>query len=91
MEKLIMVKVSDLTNIFNQLTQLRSELLAIRDTEKYVRAYSIGEAASMMNITSSSVRALIRNGELHIKYLNTIDRECIVPYWSIKAYLENKD
>lgn len=89
MEGLTAVKVSDLTELFNQLSDLRSELKRLKESEEEIKAYSIEQTAKMLNLHYNSVRKLIIHKKLFAKYLDGLSGKTIVPYWSIKAYLKS--
>ena len=91
MEVTTLVKVSDLTNFFNQLFQLRSEIKQLKESEEQIKAFSIQQTAKMLNLHYNSVRKLIINGKLFAKYLDGDSGKCIVPMWAIKNYLEVKE
>lgn len=91
MEVTTLVKVSDLTNFFDQLFQLRSEIKQLKESEEQIKAFSIQQTAKMLNLHYNSVRKLIINGKLFAKYLDGDSGKCIVPMWAIKNYLEVKE
>lgn len=91
MEVTTTVKVSDLTNFFDQLFQLRSEIKQLRESEEQIKAFSIQQTAKMLNLHYNSVRKLIIKGKLFAKYLDGDSGKCIVPMWAIKEYLEVKE
>ena len=91
MEVTTTVKVSDLTNFFDQLFQLRSEIKQLRESEEQIKAFSIQQTAKMLNLHYNSVRKLIVKGKLFAKYLDGDSGKCIVPMWAIKEYLEVKE
>lgn len=91
MEVTTTVKVSDLTNFFDQLFQLRSEIKQLRESEEQIKAFSIQQTAKMLNLHYNSVRKLILKGKLFAKYLDGDSGKCIVPMWAIKEYLEVKE
>ena len=91
MEVITTVKVSDLTNLFNQLSLIRSEVQQLKDSEEQLKAFSIQQTAKMLNLHYNSVRKLIIKGDLFAKYLDGDTGKCIVPMWAIKNYLHEKD
>jgi hypothetical protein len=91
MEVTTVVKVSDLTNFFDQLFQLRSEIKQLRESEEQLKAFSIQQTAKMLNLHYNSVRKLILKGKLFAKYLDGDTGKCIVPMWAVKEYLEAKE
>lgn len=91
MEVTTIVKVTDLTNFFDQLFQLRSEIKQLRESEEQLKAFSIQQTANMLNLHYNSVRKLILKGKLFAKYLEGESGKCIVPMWAIKNYLQDKE
>ena len=91
MEVTTTVKVTDLTNFFDQLFQLRSEIKQLRESEEQLKAFSIQQTANMLNLHYNSVRKLILKGKLFAKYLEGESGKCIVPMWAIKNYLQDKE
>lgn len=91
MEVTTTVKVSDLTNFFDQLFQLRSEIKQLKESEEQTKAFSIQQTADLLNLHYNSVRKLIMKGKLFAKYLDGDKGKCIVPMWAIKNYLEVKE
>lgn len=90
MEVTTTVKVSDLTNFFDQISLLRSDIQQLREKEEQLKAFSIQQTADMLNLHYNSVRKLIIKGKLFAKYLDGETGKCIVPMWAIKNYLEVK-
>ena len=91
MEVTTTVKVTDLTNFFDQLFLLRSEIKQLRESEEQLKAFSIQQTAKMLNLHYNSVRKLILKGKLFAKYLDGETGKCIVPMWAIKNYLQEKE
>ena len=91
MEVTTVVKVSDLTNLFDQFSYLRSEIKQLRESEEQLKAFSIQQTSKMLNLHYNSVRKLIIKGKLFAKYLDGDSGKCIVPMWAIKNYLEIKE
>ena len=91
MENLAVVKTSDLTEILNQLSCLRTEVKQLKESEEQIKAYSIQQTAEILNLHYNSVRKLIIKGKLFAKYLDGESGKCIVPLWAIKNYLELKE
>lgn len=89
MEGLTAVKISDLTELFNQLSYLRSEVKQLKESEEQIKAYSIEQTAKMLNLHYNSVRKLIIHKKLFAKYLDGLSGKTIVPYWAIKEYLKS--
>lgn len=91
MEGITTVKVSDLTNLFDQLSELRTDIKMLKESEDEAKAYSIQQAADMLNLHYNSVRKLVIKGKLFAKYLDGLSGKCIIPLWSIKSYLKSKE
>lgn len=91
MENLAVVKTSDLSEILNQLSCLRTEVKQLKESEEQTKAYSIQQTAEILNLHYNSVRKLILKGKLFAKYLDGESGKCIVPLWAIKNYLELKE
>lgn len=91
MEVTTTVKVSDLTNFFDQISLLRSDIKQLRENEEQLKAFSIQQTAEMLNLHYNSVRKLIIKGKLFAKYLEGKTGKCIVPMWAIKEYLSVKE
>lgn len=88
MENLAMVKTSELTEILDQLSCLRSEIKQLKESAEQTRAYSIQQTAEILNLHYNTVRKLILNGKIFAKYIEGDSGKCIVPYLAIKKYLE---
>lgn len=91
MEVTTTVKVSDLTNLFNQLSLIRSEVQQLKESEEQLKAFSIQQTAQLLNLHYNSVRKLIIKGKLFAKYLDGDTGKCVVPMWAIKNYLQEKE
>ena len=91
MSELTVVKASDLTNLFQQISELRSEIKALRTANEDIQAFTIEETAKKIGLHYNSVRKLIIRGDLFAKYLHGDSGKCIVPFWSIKNYLQSKE
>ena len=91
MEVTTTVKVSDLTNLFDQLSLIRTEVKQLKESEEQIKAFSIQQTADMLNLHYNSVRKLILKGKLFAKYLEGETGKCIVPMWAIKNYLQDKE
>ncbi|MGZ3931687.1 MAG: helix-turn-helix domain-containing protein [Bacteroidia bacterium] len=91
MEDTITVKVSDLTELFRQLSEIRSEIKLLKEKEEEVTAFTIQQAADKLNLHYNSVRKLIIKGKLFSKFLDGDSGKTIIPFWSIKAYLKSKE
>lgn len=91
MEDWVTVKAADLTKLFNEIAQIRSEIKELKEKEESVKAYSIQQTAELLNLHYNSVRKLIIKGKLFAKYLHEDFGKCIVPFWAIKSYLHSKE
>ena len=91
MENVSVVKISDLTELFNQLSHLRSEIKQLKESEDDAKAYSIQQTADMLNLHYCSVRKKVIEGKLFAKYLDGHTGKCIIPLWAIKAYLKSTE
>lgn len=90
MEGLTTIRVSDLIEILNELKEIRRDIKQFREAEESLKAYSIQKAAEMLNLHYNSVRKLIITGKIHAEYLHDDKGKCIIPYWSIRKFLELK-
>jgi|GEM_PF-2165967 len=88
MEVTTVVKVSDLTNIMEQLALLRSDIKQLKESEDELKAFSIQQTAKLLNLHYNSVRKLILKGKLIGKYLEGETGKCVIPLHSIKQYLQ---
>jgi len=91
MEGITTVKISDLRELFNQLSAVRSEIKQLKESEDEAKAYTIQQTADLLNLHYCSVRKLIIKGKLFAKYLDGVTGKCIIPLWAIKAYLKSKE
>ncbi|MDP1801194.1 MAG: hypothetical protein Q8L81_07580 [Bacteroidota bacterium] len=91
MEDVITVKVSDLTELFKQLSQIRAEIKQLKERDEEVKAFSIQQAATMLSLHYNSVRKLIIRKKLFAKFLDGESGKTIIPFWSIKSYLNSKE
>lgn len=89
MEGITTVKVSDLTEIIRKLDVLESEIKRSRDIEEEAKAYTIGQAAKLLNLHYNSVRKLIVTGKLFAKYLNGDHGKTIIPLTAIRTFLSS--
>ncbi|HRD39398.1 MAG TPA: hypothetical protein PLC65_12260 [Bacteroidia bacterium] len=89
MDGLSAVKISDLTELFKQISDLRSELKQLKESEEEIKAYSIEQTAKLLNLHYNSVRKLIIHKKLFAKYLDGVSGKTIVPYWAIREYLKS--
>jgi hypothetical protein len=91
MDQLITVQKSELTELFKQLTEIRIELRKIKEKEDEGKAFSIQQTADMLNLHYNSVRKLVIQKKLFAKFLEGDSGKTIIPYWSIKEWLQSKD
>lgn len=91
MENLVTVRVTDLTWLFEEISQLRTEIKELKENEESTKAYSIQQAADMLNLHYCSVRKLVVKGKLFAKYLHNDYGKSIIPLWAIKEYLKSKE
>lgn len=91
MENSITVKESDLAEILHLLSQMRADIKQLKESEEETKAFSIQQAADMLNLHYNSVRRLIIRKKLFAKFLDGESGKTIIPYWSIKAWLKSKE
>ncbi len=91
MEELITVRKSELTELFRQLSEIRTELKLIKERDEEIKAFSIQQAADILNLHYNSVRKLIIHKKLFAKFLDGESGKTIIPYWSIKEWLKSKE
>lgn len=91
MEGITTVKVSDLSELFNQISELRAELKKLKEGEEQAKAYTIQQTADLLNVHYCTVRKLIIKGKLFAKFIDGVTGKCIVPLTAIKAYLQSKE
>ena len=91
MEGITTIKVSDLETLFNQNAQLLAEIKQLREIEEEAKAYSIQKTANMLDVHYCTVRKFVKEGKLVAKYIDGTIGKCIIPLWSIKAYLKSKE
>jgi len=87
MERLILLKASDIEALFNQIILLRVELKELKELEENTAAFTIEQTAKKLNLCYNSVRKLISSGKLFARHLNETHGKCVVPFWAIKEYL----
>jgi hypothetical protein len=90
MEGIAVVRVSDLTELFNQLSALQVEIQKLKESEDDAKAYSIQQTADLLNLHYCSVRKLVIKGKIFAKYLEGDRGKCVIPLWAIKEYLRFK-
>jgi len=91
MEGITTVKISDLTELFKELSEMRSELKQLKESEDEAKAYTIQQTADLLNLHYCSVRKLVIKGKLFSKFLDGVSGKCIIPLWAIKAWLKSKE
>ena len=91
MEDLITVSSSDVKELFKQLLEIRNEIRQLKEKEEEVKAFSIQQAAEILNLHYNSVRKLIIRKKLFAKFLEGESGKTIIPFWSIKVYLKSKE
>ena len=90
MDGLILVKATDLTELLNEIKSVKQEIQLLRDREEELKAYSIQQAADLLNLHYNSVRKLVVRKKLFAKYLDGENGKCTIPAWAIREYL-NKE
>ncbi|MBA3683565.1 MAG: hypothetical protein H0W73_20725 [Bacteroidetes bacterium] len=91
MENLLAIKASDLTELFSQLSEIRKEIKLLKENEEEIKAYTIQKTADFLNVHHCTVRKLIIKGKLFAKFIEGSSGKTIIPYWSIKKYLNSKE
>jgi len=91
MEGITTVKISDLTQLFNQNSELLSEIKRLREIEEEVKAYTVQQTADLLNLHHCTIRRLVTKRKLLCKYLEGNAGKYIIPYSAIKAYLKSKE
>jgi excisionase family DNA binding protein len=91
MEEITAVKISDLTQLSNQFSELLSEIKQLREIQEAVKAYTVQETAELLDIHHSTVRRLVTKGKLLCKYLEGNSGKYIIPYLAIKDYLKSTE
>ena len=89
MEGITTVKVSDLEALYNLNAQLLSEIRQLKQIEEDAKAYSIQKTAEMLDLHYCTVRNYVKKKILFAKYVDGTKGKCIIPLWSIKAYLKS--
>ena len=90
MEEIAIVKVSELNGLFNEIKDVKNEIKEMRESEENLKAYSIQQAAKLLNLHYTTVRKLVIHKKLHAKYLNGESGTCSIPAWAIKEYLQKQ-
>jgi len=91
MEGIVIVKVSELNGLFDEIKSVKKEIKEMRESEENLKAYSIQQAADLMNLHYTTVRKLILQKKLHAKYLDGDTGKCSIPAWAIKEYLQKQN
>lgn len=91
MEGITTVKISDLTELFNQLSEMRSEIKQLKENEDEAKALTVEQTAKMLNLHHCTVRKLVKKKKILVKYLEGIMGKYIIPLKSIKDYLQSKE
>jgi len=98
MEGIVIVKVSELNGLLNEIKAVKDEtktikddVKAMRESEEKLKAYSIQKAADLLSLHYTTVRKLILQKKLFAKYLDGDSGKCSVPAWAIKDYLEKSN
>lgn len=89
MEVVTTVKVSDLEALHAAIAELRLEIKELKEIEKEARAFSIQHTAEQLDVHHCTVRKFIREKKLFAKYIDGTSGKCMVPLWSITAYLKS--
>jgi hypothetical protein len=90
MEEIAIVKVSELNELMQEIKSVKKEIKDFKESEENLKAYSIQQAADLLNLHYGSVRKLILQKKLFAKYLDGDSGKCSVPAWAIKEYLKNE-
>jgi hypothetical protein len=91
MDNASVIKISDLIEIFNQLSHLPSEIKQLKESANEAKKYTYHQTADMLNLHKCSVRKQVIEGKLFAKYLDGHTGKCIIPLWAIKAYLKSTE
>lgn len=87
MEGLSIIKTTELTALIQLVTDLKETVKQLEEKE-YLKAYSIQEIADNLGVDYGTVRKWIIQKKLHAIYVNGNKGRCVIPAWSVKAYLE---
>jgi len=91
MESLITVSVTEVKELFQQLSEIRNEIKQLKEKEEQIKAFSIQQVADLLSLHYNSVRKLISKKKLFAKFLDGESGKTIIPYWSVKEYLKSKE
>ena len=89
MEGIVIVKVSELNGLLNEIKSVKENIKQLMEQEENLKAYSIHQAAELLNLHYTTVRKLILQKKLFAKYLDGDSGKCSIPSWAIKEYLQN--
>ena len=90
MEGIALVKISELTGLLDEIKSIKQEMKTFCEREENLKAYSIQQAADLLNLHYSSVRKLILQKKLYAKYLDGDHGKCSIPAWAITNYLKKE-
>lgn len=88
MDGLVVIKASDLAAILDEIKAMREELRQYREMEEQIRCYSIQKTADLLDLHYNTVRNLLTEGKLKGNHIHGESGKCTIPYWSIKAYVD---
>jgi hypothetical protein len=91
MEDITVIKVSELTAMEKLVLILLDEIRELRRIEEEAKAYTIQHTADLLEVHHCTVRKFIKEKKLFAKYIDGRSGKCMVPLWSIKAYLKSKE
>lgn len=88
MEGLVLVKVSDLEGVLQEVRSVKQQLFDLQSKED-LKTYSVIQTAKLLNFSYNTVRKLIREKKLVPRYADEKRRsgKCCIPAWSIKEFL----
>ena len=91
MENIAVVKVTELKSFLSEIRLLKKEVKELQEQEN-LKSYSVQKTANLIGVSYNTVRKLIQEDKLKVNYINDKQEKgkCIVPAWSIKEYLSNK-
>ena len=91
MEGIAIVKVSELNGLLDEIKDVKKELRELRDSEENLKAYTIQQTADLLNLHYNSVRKLILQKKIFVKYLDGNNGKCSIPAWALKEYLQKQN
>jgi hypothetical protein len=89
MEGIALIKTSELNELLSEIKAVKEEVKQLRESEEMLKAYSIQQAADLLNLHYTSVRKLILQGKLFAKPLDGDSGKRSVPAWAIREYLKD--